>query len=113
MRLRKGCAAEYKKRHDEIWPELVEAFRKAGILEYTIFLDEKNSTLIGLQALARDNTLESLLKSEIMERWWLYMGDLMETAPGEGASRALVEMFSVDFPRGDAGPSKGGDTQTA
>ena len=39
MRLKPGHIAEYKKRHDEIWPELVALLKDTGISEYSIFLD--------------------------------------------------------------------------
>ncbi len=35
--LHPGMEAEYKRRHDEIWPELVEAIQQAGIRNYTLF----------------------------------------------------------------------------
>ena len=31
MFLNPGCVAEYKKRHDAIWPELVELLKTAGV----------------------------------------------------------------------------------
>ena len=45
MKLKPGNLAEYKKRHDEIWPELQAALRAAGISDYAIFLDEETLTL--------------------------------------------------------------------
>ena len=44
MRLKPGTVAEYKRRHDEIWPELAAAIRAAGISDYSIFLDEATLT---------------------------------------------------------------------
>ncbi|MEM7392058.1 MAG: L-rhamnose mutarotase, partial [Verrucomicrobiota bacterium] len=41
MKLNPGCRAEYKKRHDEIWPELVTLLRDAGVSDYSIHLDEE------------------------------------------------------------------------
>jgi L-rhamnose mutarotase len=35
--IRPGAEAEYKRRHDEIWPELVEAIKAAGISNYSLF----------------------------------------------------------------------------
>ncbi len=40
MQLLKGCEDEYKKRHDEIWPELKGLLKENGINDYSIFLDE-------------------------------------------------------------------------
>ena len=33
MKLKAGKAAEYKKRHDEIWPELAELIRSSGVYD--------------------------------------------------------------------------------
>jgi L-rhamnose mutarotase len=35
--IKPGTEAEYKRRHDEIWPELVEAIQDAGFRNYTLF----------------------------------------------------------------------------
>ena len=40
MKLKQGCVEEYKKRHDEIWPELKQLLKDAGIGDYSIFFDE-------------------------------------------------------------------------
>ena len=39
MVLHPGKVEEYRRRHDEIWPELAAALREAGVVEYRIFLD--------------------------------------------------------------------------
>ncbi|MBU5889413.1 L-rhamnose mutarotase, partial [Vibrio cholerae O1] len=39
MQLLKGCEKEYQKRHDEIWPEMVEMLKIHGVISYSIFLD--------------------------------------------------------------------------
>ena len=40
MKLNPGMEAEYRRRHDEIWPELVELLHEAGVSDYAIYLDE-------------------------------------------------------------------------
>ena len=37
LEVRPGYEDEYKKRHDEIWPEMVDMLRKAGVRNYSIF----------------------------------------------------------------------------
>ena len=51
MQMNPGKAAEYKKRHDEVWPELKKALLDAGITEYYIFLDEQTNILFAFQIL--------------------------------------------------------------
>ena len=57
MQLKPGVAAEYKKRHDEIWPALVAELKAVGVSDYSIFLDEETLTLFAVQKLSAGNTL--------------------------------------------------------
>lgn len=94
MKLKCGFAAEYKKRHDELWPELYKAFKEAGVVDYSIFLDEDTSTLIAFQNLAEDNTTAALRHSELMRKWWNHMADIMEvSADRSPISQTLQEVF--------------------
>ena len=81
MQLKKGYEAEYKKRHDEIWPELSAALEKAGVYDYSIYLDEPSGILFAVQKLKEGHTSEQLPQMEIVKKWWAYMADIMETNP--------------------------------
>jgi L-rhamnose mutarotase len=97
MKLKKGCEAEYKKRHDEIWPELGALLKKAGISDYSIFLDEDTGILFAVQKLADDNTAGSLPGKEIMDRWWDYMADIMDVnSDNSPVCTPLGEVFHMD-----------------
>jgi arylsulfatase len=97
LKLKPGMAAEYKKRHDEIWPDLSKAIRDAGISDFTIWLDEETNTLFSVQKLAPDHTAAKLRETEIMRKWWSHMAPLMETNPDLSPVRSpLTEMFHQD-----------------
>ena len=81
MKLKPGTVAEYKKRHDEIWPELAKELRAAGISDYSIFLDEETLTLFAVRKLTDDNTACELPQSPIVRKWWDFMAPLMEVEP--------------------------------
>jgi L-rhamnose mutarotase len=82
MQLKPGSVAEYKKRHDELWPELAQALRGAGIHDYSIFLDEETLHLFGvLKRRPGAFPFEELPQQPVMRRWWDYMADLMEVEP--------------------------------
>lgn len=81
MKMNPGLKEEYRKRHDEIWPELVKLLKEAGIGNYSIFLDEETNTLFAYQEQAGDNSSQNLGTTEIVKRWWKYMADIMETNP--------------------------------
>lgn len=93
MKLNPGCVAEYKKRHDEIWPELSQLLREAGISDYSIFLDEETHTLFAVQKQIGQSS-QDLAKTEIVQKWWAYMADIMETNPDNSpVSIPLKELF--------------------
>jgi L-rhamnose mutarotase len=78
MNLNPGQAAEYKKRHDEIWPELSQALRDAGVSDYSIWLDPETNHLFATLMRTADHTMAELPKTEINRRWWDFMADLMQ-----------------------------------
>ncbi|MEJ2648941.1 MAG: L-rhamnose mutarotase [Sedimentisphaerales bacterium] len=98
MKLTSGNNIEYKKRHDEIWPELVEELRKAGISDYSIFYDEETQILFAFQKLSDDNTSDDLPTNPVVRKWWDYMNDgIMEcNEKGEPVSIPLTEVFHMD-----------------
>lgn len=82
MQLKPGMADEYRRRHDEIWPELVSLLRDAGIFDYHIFLDPPTGALFAALKLRPDNRREALPEHPLMRRWWDHMADIMEVEPG-------------------------------
>ncbi len=97
MKLKPGAAAEYKKRHDEIWPELAAELKAAGVSDYSIFLDEETLTLFAVQKLSEGNTASTLPDSPVVRKWWDYMAPLMETQPDNSpVARPLKEVFHLD-----------------
>lgn len=97
MQLSPGMAAEYKARHDAIWPELVDLLRTAGISDYGIFLDEETGALFAILTRADDHRMDALPHEPVMRRWWEHMRDIMATGPdGAPSVRPLVPMFHMD-----------------
>lgn len=81
MKMFPGFKEEYKKRHNEIWPELVKLLKNEGIGNYSIFLDEETNTLFAYQEQSGENSSQDLGKTDIVKKWWKYMADIMETNP--------------------------------
>jgi L-rhamnose mutarotase len=97
MKLNPGKKEEYRKRHAEIWPELLELLRKAGISDYTIYLDETTNTLFACQKVSGDGGSQDLGSEEIVQRWWSYMADIMETnADNSPVTRFVEELWHMD-----------------
>jgi L-rhamnose mutarotase len=97
MKLKPGFKDEYKKRHDEIWPELKKLLHEAGIRDYSIFLDEETNTLFAVQKVVGDTGSQELGQNEIVKKWWAYMADIMDTNPDNSPiSIPLEEVFYMD-----------------
>jgi L-rhamnose mutarotase len=97
MKLKPGSVAEYKKRHDEIWPELQKELRAAGVSDYSIFLDEETLTLFAVQKLSDKNSAAALPNSPIVKKWWSYMAPLMDVHPDNSpVTKPLMEVFHLD-----------------
>jgi L-rhamnose mutarotase len=81
MQLKPGNEAEYQRRHDEIWPELSRALTDAGLSDYSIYLDRRTGVLFAVQRRINNHTADALPDLPIVQRWWAYMADLMDTNP--------------------------------
>jgi L-rhamnose mutarotase len=96
MRLHPGSEDEYRRRHDAIWPELRALLTDAGIRDYSIHLDRETGMLFGVIWRADDHRMDELPAHPVMQRWWAYMADIMETRPdNEPVAVPLETVFSM------------------
>lgn len=97
MYLNEGQKEEYKKRHNELWPELRQLLKNAGVSEYSIFLDEETSILFAFQKVSGEGGSQDLGQTEIVQKWWAFMADLMKTNPDNSpVSIPLEEVFYME-----------------
>ena len=94
MKLLPGFEAEYRRRHDAIWPELSTLLRDTGIHEYSIFLAPGTLTLFAYLQVADSQKLDLLPQEPVMQRWWAYMKDITESnSDYSPVTVALKEVF--------------------
>ena len=97
MKVYPGVIGEYKKRHDELWPELHKLLKESGLSEYSIFFDEETNILFAFQKQASDKGSQDLGKTEIVQKWWKHMADIMETNPDNSpVTSPLEEVFFME-----------------
>ena len=82
MQINPGQRDEYKQRHDEIWPKLLEALSEAGVSDYSIHLDSDTNILFATMWRREDHGLDVLSQTDLMQKWWAYMADIMLTHDG-------------------------------
>lgn len=94
MKLKDNQKDIYKKRHDDLWPELKSLLEASGISEYSIFLDEETNTLFAFQKVTGENSSQDLANNIIVKKWWDYMADIMVVNPDNSpVSIPLEEVF--------------------
>ena len=97
MKLNKGQVAEYKRRHNALWPELKALLKAAGIYNYSIFFDEETHLLFAFQVVENSEGSQALGEEAIVQKWWKYMSDIMETNDDYSpVSVPLEEVFYLE-----------------
>ncbi|GER65795.1 L-rhamnose mutarotase [Weizmannia acidilactici] len=97
MYLKKEYYDEYKKRHDQLWPEMKEALKAHGASNYSIFLNEDNGELFAYVEVEDPELYGKMGETEACKKWWAYMDPLMETNPDNSpVTKELKEVFHLD-----------------
>ena len=96
--IKDGMLDEYKKRHDEIWPKLVEVLKLAGICNYTIW--NTGNIVFGYYECKYGNEYAAKIqaKSPVVDQWNEYMKTVMtmDLDPVTGAQPLLEQVFFME-----------------
>lgn len=97
MTVYKDKYEEYKRRHDELWPEMRTALKEHGAHNYSIFLEKSTGKLFAYVEVEDEEKYERIAETEICQKWWKYMEPLMETKEDKSpVSIELTEVFHLD-----------------
>ena len=97
MKLFAGKTEEYKRRHDELWPEMKTLLKEICVSDYSIFLDEETNILFASLKISNPALLDTLPNHPSVKRWWAYMADIMETNDDNSPkSSPLKEVFYLE-----------------
>ena len=97
MFLKPGCEAEYEKRHNAIWPELKKLLSENGVCDYSIYWDKDTNILFASQKVQGEESSQDMGSNPIVQKWWAYMADIMETNPDNSpVSIPLKEVFMME-----------------
>jgi len=97
MRLVTGQEAEYRRRHADVWPEMLDALRAAGARDYSIFIDgDVLFAYLEVDDFAAFRTFMSA--APVNDRWQAEMASLIDplTDPATGFHKRLEEIFHLD-----------------
>jgi L-rhamnose mutarotase len=97
MKLKPGFKEEYRKRHAKIWPELKKLIKDSGVSDYSIFLDEETNILFACQKQSGEKSSQDIGSNPVVQKWWDYMADIMETNPDNSPiTIPLEEVFYME-----------------
>ena len=97
MKLYEGMEAEYEKRHNELWPEMIDMIHEYGGKNYSIFLDKETYTLFGYIEIESEERWAQTAQTDICKKWWAYMAPIMDTNPDNSpVSVDLKNVFHLD-----------------
>jgi L-rhamnose mutarotase len=104
--------AEYKARHANVWPEMLQALRDAGWRDYTLHLREDGLLVGTLLTDDLDSARAAMARTEVNGRWQAEMARFFrglgdDDRPDTGM-QVLEEIFDLDAQLDDAGKSSDG-----
>jgi L-rhamnose mutarotase len=95
MKLKPGQEAEYKRKHDEIWPEMVALLKSQGIHNYTIY--RHGLTLFAYYEKDGEALAIRREADPVELRWRKWMEPHMETLPDSTpVVEPVEEVFRLD-----------------
>ena len=95
LHLKPGAAEEYRRRHDEIWPEMAGMLKEHGVHNYSISLLPDTLQLFAFVEIDSEERWAAIASTPVCQRWWVHMAALMELeADGvRPKATALREVF--------------------
>ena len=91
--VKEGMLDEYKRRHDEIWPEMSQMLHDAGIRNYTIW--NVGNELFGYYEFEKgaQYALDYQANSPVVAKWNVYMDDILSFEEDENGERASFRLM--------------------
>ena len=96
--IKPGMEVEYKRRHDEIWPEMLEVLKAAGIRNYSIW--SNGHEVFGYYECEQGVAFAEKTQAEspVVDKWNEYMRDVLDLTmdPQAGEQPKLKQMFMME-----------------
>lgn len=96
LKVRRDKLEEYRKHHESVWPEMLEALRRTGWQNYSLFMREDGllfgyfETPDSFQA-----ALDGMAREEVNARWQTFMAPYFESIGGRNPDESMAELQEV------------------
>ncbi|WP_298785313.1 L-rhamnose mutarotase [uncultured Marinococcus sp.] len=88
---------EYIEKHEQLWPEMKEALKQHGAVNYSIFLERETSRLFAYLEIENEERWQQMASTPINQKWWKAMAPLMETNEDNSpVTTPLEEVFHLE-----------------
>lgn len=96
LKVRPEKIAEYRAHHEAVWPEMLEALRRTGWHNYSLFMSD-DGLLFGYFEAAESfqASLAGMAREEVNARWQALMAPYFEGLAGAQADQSMVELTEV------------------
>ncbi len=96
FKIKKQHINEYKKHHNSVWPEMLDALKRHGWRNYSIFL-KKDGTLFGYFEAEKsfENSLKGMALEKINEKWQIFMKPYFDNIDENRPDEAMIELEEV------------------
>ena len=96
LKVKKEMIDEYKQHHKTVWPEMLEALRRTGWHNYSLFMQD-DGTLFGYFEAAEgfQESLDGMAAEEINTKWQEFMAPYFEGVGGLHADEMMLELEEV------------------
>jgi L-rhamnose mutarotase len=99
LKVKKDRLDEYKRRHEQVWPEMLAALRETGWHNYSLFLRDDGLLIGYLETPDFQKALAGMASKPINEKWQREMGPFFEQLEGQRPDQVmftLPEVFHLD-----------------
>ena len=96
-RVKRGCAEEYRRRHQSVWPALEELLRAAGVLSYTIYM-QGELVFSHMEVVDYEAMVARVADDPLARRWEEQFADILEypdADPQTGWPSSAIEVWAL------------------
>ncbi len=97
LQIKKNRLAEYRNRHQRVWPEMLDALRAAGWHNYSLFLRDDGMLVGYVETPDFDAALQAMSATEVNARWQAEMREFFEDPSGRDADKQMHPLEQVFY----------------
>jgi L-rhamnose mutarotase len=96
LKVRRDKIKEYKKHHQQVWPEMLDALRRNGWHNYSLFM-KPDGTLFGYFETPErlDKAVAKMAKEPVNAKWQKFMAPYFEALEASRPDESMQEMEEV------------------